>query len=170
MISKQNFINSEIWILTFGGGLQRANVYKADTKESERKAFRNAISKFIEFELLPDYIKKVKPEDHVSNIEAIIRESAEFESILNGCKLRFGVAQKIFNLYLKYQWCLGNIHEPPHFPVDRIIQTKLESKNIVNWTAMDSAEEYLRIIGQAEKKLEGKQSLAEWELVNFARN
>ena len=169
-MSKQKFINTEIWILTFGGGLQRANVYKANTNESERKAFRKEIAEFIEFKLLPDYTSKVETQEHVSNIEAIIRESAEFESILNGCKLRFGVAQKILNLFLKYQWCLGNIHEPPHFPVDRIIQTKIKSKDIVNWTEMDSAEEYLKIIELLRDRIGDKSSLAKWELENFDRN
>jgi hypothetical protein len=47
-----------------------------------------------------------------------------FGNICKG-KINFGIAQKMLNLYLKYMWSLGNIQEPPHFPVDRIIQIKL---------------------------------------------
>ena len=97
MKPKSNFTNTKIWILTFGGGIQLANIYKANTNESERKAFRNGLAEFMDLHLLPEYANKVHSDKHISNIEAIIRESSEFESILNGCKLRFGVAQKIFN-------------------------------------------------------------------------
>lgn len=59
------------------------------------------------------------------------------------------------NLYLKYQWCLGNIHEPPHFPIDRIIQKKLKPKPIINWTEMNTAEAYMEIIRAVSDKLVG---------------
>lgn len=170
MTPKQTFINTEIWLLTFGGAFQRANVYADNIDEAKRKGFRNALIAYVEKNIIIQYQQEVSEDMHINNIHAIISFSTQFSSILKSEKLTFGVTQKILNLFLKYQWCLGNISTPPHFPVDRIIQSKLELPKIINWTSLDSEMEYRRIIDAAKSKavIESR-SLAEWELVNFSR-
>jgi|SRR5690554_403525 len=171
MTPQQTFINKEIWILTFGGAFQRANIYASNVSEKQRNVFRAALSKYVEEIVFPQYKKAVNEESHINNIKKIISFSKGYESrVLSNNQLKFGVAQKILNLYLKYQWCLGNIQPPPHFPIDRIIQQKLKFKPIINWTSMKSEEEYKSIIECARKDAEEKGvSLAEWELEEFTR-
>jgi len=170
MTPQQTFINTEIWILTFGGAFQRANIYADKVSEKQRKAFRDALILKVEKDLLPQYKNEVSEEKHIQNILEIVAYSHEHTPILKPGQLYFGVAQKLLNLYLKYQWCLGNIAQPPHFPVDRIIQQKLKFKPIINWTSMKSEEEYKSIINHAQDKIkETGLSLAEWELEEFAR-
>ena len=78
------------------------------------------------------------------------------------------VSQKVFNLYLKFLWCLGFIAEPPHFPVDRIIQQKLKIKLIKPWTKFTSVDEYMLVINHARELLGEKyKSLPELELELF---
>ncbi|PKR79546.1 hypothetical protein CW751_14445 [Brumimicrobium salinarum] len=171
MTPQQNFINTEIWILTFGGAFQRASIYAKEINETKRKNFRDALIQFVEVNLLPKYSKTVHEEEHIENINSIITFSENYkEDILNGSKIRFGVAQKLLNLYLKYQWCLGNIQMPPHFPVDRIIQVKLKCKPIIPWTTMENDSDYRTIIERARGVADEKGvSLAEWELEEFSR-
>ena len=87
--------------------------------------------------------------------------------------MNFGISQKMLNLYLKYQWCLGNIKEPPHFPVDRIIQEKLNqvAKNnnlpkivIEAWTLFENETKYLHIIRFAEQVKNTATSLKQFSL------
>lgn len=40
-------------------------------------------------------------------------------------KMSFGIAQIIVNMYLKFQWCLGETYSPPHFPLTDDIQEEL---------------------------------------------
>ena len=168
MTPKQTFINTEIWLLTFGGAFQRANVYAKNTSEVQRREFRKALSTFVEVNLAVQYQQTVSEDTHIMNIHTLISFSAKHGELLNGEKITFGVAQKILNLYLKYQWCLGNIPTPPHFPVDRIIQGKLELPKIINWTTLNSETEYRNIIEKAKEMAKSKfNSLAEWELINF---
>ncbi|MBL0326264.1 MAG: hypothetical protein IPP61_13960 [Cytophagaceae bacterium] len=69
-------------------------------------------------------------------------------------------------MYLKYHWCSGLIDfEPPHFPLDRLIQEKKLKKVLDNWTDLDNPETYKDIInnplfGDPDK-------LAEMELTTY---
>ena len=108
---------------------------------------------------------------HLKNIKAIISFTESTGSILTNGKLNFGVAQKLLNLYLKYHWCLNLIPQPPHFPVDSIIQKEL-GLMVVPWTKMQNEIEYLRIINHAKVQLKKHncKSIAELELLLFSRN
>ncbi|MBU2940168.1 hypothetical protein KO494_11535 [Lacinutrix sp. C3R15] len=48
---KNKFINSEIWSLTIGGAFQRANVYKPDVLEKDKKDFKFMLKTNIELHL-----------------------------------------------------------------------------------------------------------------------
>jgi hypothetical protein len=72
------------------------------------------------------YKKKINTYEHIEKISKIKDIlTNEFKGILNNNTLRFGVAQKMFNLYLKFLWCIGEIVTPPHCPIDGIVKTKL---------------------------------------------
>ena len=180
---KAEFLNDEFWILTFGGGFQRANVYKDQHVSTEvRKEFRRALREVIETLINEQYHDKVSEEKHLQNIQSIVdftRDKIFGEAPI---PLNFGVAQKLLNLYLKYLWCSGKITAVPvHFPVDRLIQDKLnkeaketglEGRKLKAWTQFEDEKDYKCVIEFAEKVREKKypdRSLAEMELEIFTR-
>ncbi|MFT6838780.1 MAG: hypothetical protein ACJAZR_002319 [Sediminicola sp.] len=152
---KEAFINKEIWVLTFGASFQRANVYTENASEERKRHFKNKTAGHIENMLGQYKGGNVSDAQHIENIKAVGIYSQNFSEIFNGGQINFGIAQKMLNLYLKYQWCLGNIQEPPHFPVDRIIQQNLNilAKNntlptlkIEPWTRFKDETHYLKVI------------------------
>lgn len=167
---QKEFIQNEIWILVFGGAFQRASLYKKNVSEKERKDFRIKLRAYIENTFLPQYKNVVNEEIHIENITNLSEFTTAFNKILTNGIMNFGVSQKLLNLYLKYQWCLGLIEKPPHFPVDRIIQQKLNFKPIISWTQIKKVDDYMKIIN-CGKDLANKQniSLAQLELELFNR-
>ena len=112
---------------------------------------------------------------------------------MEGGKLKFGRAQKLLNMYLKYMWCANKIPKiPPHCPFDDIIinwrlpgredplwdelggwdklEKSPEHDNIWTWTQSDDVEHYLVWLAAAEKTRQRTcyGSLAEWELFVFS--
>jgi hypothetical protein len=61
------------------------------------------------------------------------------------------MSQEAFILYLKCLWQLGEIAEPPHYPVDRIVLDELGIDEA--WTKCDDPEQY-------EKRIEAIRSTA----------
>ncbi|HBH49005.1 MAG TPA: hypothetical protein DDX98_10210, partial [Bacteroidales bacterium] len=126
MNAKQEFTNNQIWVLTFRGAFQRAGIYSSDVSNTQKTQFKFKLRGFVENLVEAEYLKgAVSEQNHLHNIKEVQSYSQNFNSILINSELNFGVSQKILNLYLKHQWCLGRIPEPPHFPMDRIIQIKL---------------------------------------------
>lgn len=174
MIKKlqNSFINEEIWILTFGGAFQRSGVYgDIGTEDPRRMIFRDDIKHYVEEVILPQYQNSLIDEDtHIKNILKFSEWSKEHSKIINGGYLKMGISQKLINLYLKYQWCLGNIQQPPHCPFDRIIIQKLGYNPIPSWTKLDSEKEYREFVSKAKKIADmSNKSIAEWELSVFQR-
>ena len=170
-MSKEYFINREVWLLSIMGAFQRANIYKEDAPEMDKTYFKRMLKGYLDNLIETSYLNPVSEPEHLENIKAVIRHTESSGSILTKGKLNFGVAQKLLNLYLKYHWCLDKIPIPPHFPVDSIIQKELGLK-IVPWTKMKDETDYLTIIEQAKKQLQKYQckSIAELELLLFSRN
>ncbi len=169
---QHNFINEEIWILTFGGGFQRANIYCNNPDKDVRQKLRSFIKSIVETLFTKSYKdNEVESDAHIKNIIALKAEiDSRFSTILTNRRITFGVVQKLLNLYLKYQWCMGGSSIPPHCPVDRIILTKAKVTPLPNWTMIDSPEEYqlcINALVRASSK-DGKK-LAEWELSEFGR-
>lgn len=166
---KRDFLIEEIWLLTFGGAFQHSGIYKANTKEKERTYFRNILKGYIEQVVLKKYKQPVSDEDHLENIISISNYTASFKEVLKA-PINIGISQKLLNLALKYYGCLGLLPEPPHFPVDRIIQQKIYKQPLVNWTQLDTKDIYLQIINDARTLAkQNNLSLAQWELENFIR-
>lgn len=167
---KQTFIFDELWVLTISAAFQRANVYKGNTAEEDKRAFKKELRSFV-IELTKPYSQSSVSElEHINNIKSLSDYTGKFPCLTGG-RMNFGVSQKLFNLHLKYLWCLKQIETPPHFPVDRIIQEKLKTKEITAWTQMKDEQPYLKVINSAKEKLksENVESLAELELLLFNR-
>jgi hypothetical protein len=181
---KATFLNNEIWILTFGGGFQRANIYKEKIPEPVRKEFRKALREKIEALVAKSYHSKVSEEKHVKNIQSIVDFSKEKNIEGYTIAINFGVAQKLLNLYLKYLWCSDKLDTTPvHFPVDRLVQEILnkeakdagvQKRKLKAWTQFEDEKDYLEVIRFAEKLQEKSKRfqnvpLAEMELEMFNR-
>jgi hypothetical protein len=169
---KRDFLLDEIWVLTVGASFQRANVYKSGESTTENNVFKQNLKSFI-VTLSDKYInEQIDETAHINNIKSIGTFSASFAHLLNDGQLRFGVCQKLLNLYLKYLWCLDILKfPPPHFPVDRIIQTKLNISKPYSWTQMIDEAKYLEVIRTARSVMNqyNAQNLAELELMLFNR-
>jgi hypothetical protein len=170
---KKVFLLNEIWMLAVAGAFQRANIYALGIPEIEKQKFKNFLKKQV-IEISDSYTSTVTSEQHILNIHKICQPS-EFSTILNNGCLSFGSGQKLLNLYLKYLWSLSLIPEPPHFPVDRIIQEKLKIKTLFSWTKRDEFGEtqYHEII-KAARDIAAKEfktlAVLEMELFNRRSN
>lgn len=172
---KNDFIDNEIWILTFGGAFQRADIYKKDQspnieQEKIRAQFREKIKQYIKQEIAHQYKNIVDENQHIKNIINFTKWSESFSAILNNGSLKIGVSQKLINLYLKYLWSLDLIETPPHCPFDRIIISKLGYDNPPNWTQLTDISQYKEFVKRAKKEADKENlSIAEWELNVFKR-
>ena len=171
---KDQFLNSELWTLKVGAAFQRAYLYVDNAPAEEKKKFKEAIRNYIENTIHPHYKEvKVNEENHVKYINELSDFTTSFSSIFQKGRMNFGISQKMLNLYLKYQWCKGAIAEPPHFPVDRIIQeelnkiarkNKLKVKKIEPWTQFRDETKYLKVINFAKEMIAKDSSLIKFSL------
>ena len=177
---KDQFIAANNWLLSLNASFQRVNIYKKveDKRlatDMQVKQFKKGLRLVVE-DISANYAKHVNESNHLKNIFKIQSFTKDYEAILNNNKLLFGVCQKLLNLYLKQLWVLCKIPDPPHFPVDRIIQELLQKEakkygitagSIQNWTQIDKESDYIQIIDLAKKVRDKKMpdnSIAELEL------
>ena len=147
------FIENEIWILTFGGALQRSKSYKKDASGDKKEEFRNAVKKYVRGLVEKYYRNELGEKQHMRNIEELCNwASREYGDILKDGRLRIGIGQKILNLYLKYLWCLNKVTLPPHCPIDRRIASSIDNKSSVNWTELDDLSVYENLIEKKPRK------------------
>ncbi|MFQ5346053.1 MAG: hypothetical protein ACE5DZ_08870 [Mariprofundus sp.] len=165
MNKKQQFIKSQIWSLSVAAAFQRGNVYKKDSAPTDKKKskFKSELKKIIDSQI--ERLDAVGSDEYIERLEklqkqinAMIKEKGFSSGVQH---FRFGTLQKLVNLYLKYQWCLGWQPEPHHCPFDGVVLEKLNVSG--KWTKSDSAVEYRDWVDEAqEKSKEG--SIAQWEL------
>ena len=102
------------------------------------------------------------------HIEAIRNLAAEASTnhgeTLHQRRFRFGVAQKLVNLYLKYLWAAGIVKDVHHCPLDGIISNR--EKLAYEWTTGESEVEYLQAIFKLQSRV-GEESLQSWETRTF---
>ena len=170
-MNKEDFIKDELWLVTVNAAFQRANVYLPNANEQTKNDMKRMLRGLLEMSILSDYHNEVSDQKHIENINSVKNFSSNFSDILANGSFTFGVSQKILNLFLKVQWCLGRLKSiPPHFPVDRRIQVELGIKVPISWTTEMNEKEYLEIIELARKLAEkDNKSIAEYELENFRR-
>jgi hypothetical protein len=169
---KKDFLKEEVWVLAYGGAFQRANVYKAGARDLDKKHFKIKLRGYIEAVLIYKLQSsdRLKDQEHLLLIRKIVTYSEHFKEILKNGSLNLGVSQKLVNLIFKYYWCLGLVKEPPHFPVDSIIQKHIPFNLRVTWTQMTKDEEYLQVINAVRDQVLGNdETLAQWELKSFNR-
>lgn len=167
---KASYINNETWILSFGGGFQRANVYACNVDENKRLEFRTAIREKVTSIVFDKYCESTVSSNEHLNVLVEIKYWIDncFSSILRNGEIKFGVVQKLVNLYLKYQWCMDLAARPPHCPFDRIIIAQLKLKHPPNWTEINDIETYKMLV-EKTTKLAAPKSIAEWELSVYSR-
>lgn len=171
-MDKKDFLDKEIWLLSTMGAFQRASLYKQSALKTEKTYFKRMLKGYLDNSIISNYQNEVSENNHINNIKGVSDYSTCFEDILANGKLNFGVSQKLLNLYLKYLWCLGIITiPPPHFPVDSIIQRKLNLK-VIPWTKIKDEEDYLKVINHTKTVLPDYncKTIAELELMLFRRN
>lgn len=169
MSAQQDFIISELWILSWGASVQRAKLFVDGVLEAQRKRFRREIIEYADTELLPSYSVPVSDSEHCARIGALSEYGTSIGAgVLGPAGYKIGVAQKLLNLQLKYMWCLGLAAEPPHCPVDRVMIQKTRLRNRVAWTQIHSLPQYLEVIASL-REVAGSKSLAEWELEIYDR-
>jgi hypothetical protein len=176
MNAQEDFLVGELWMLAWGASVQRANLYKrgynSGTKPASKSGQRLSDHLFDYFlsEVILEYRNRVEEEQHYKHIDnLIVCANSAGSQVLGELGYKYGVAQKLLNLFLKYLWCLGTIAEPPQCPVDRIIIGKTRYKD-KNWTEIVRRSEYEEIIEDIRRLaiLEGT-SIARWELSTYGR-
>ena len=161
-IEKEKFLRWQFFILTVSASFSRANIYNSDVDDKTKEEFKKHLFYSLE-QLSEQYRNEVSEERHIAIISDFIEKSRRFKDILQVEMLRYGVAQKMVNLYFKYLWCAGFIsHTPKHFPLDRIIQ---KGTKIISWTQLteDRDVEYLDKLNE----LCPSKDKAEWELRKY---
>jgi hypothetical protein len=180
---KQKYLVSELWILAWNASVQHAGLYndgvKRDGTDKRIAVFKTALIGFITETLLPHYLEKcttetqeaLREELHYKNIAELIQFAGENDpGILREHGYKYGVAQKLLNLILKYLWCADIISTPPHCPVDRIVIEKTKFRGKLNWTQILEESEYREIIETIKQLAKAQQmSASEWELDCYKR-
>jgi hypothetical protein len=162
-VAQKQFLESEVLTLSILGALGRSGTYRKGASESDGCAFRTQLRCLL-VELAQRYTASITEDEHVNNIQALANQlTATHGAVLAGGRLRFGIAQKALNLYLKYLWCLGCIPLPPHCPFDSIVISALSLESPCAWTALETKEEYVKLVVAAKRKA-GAEPLACWEL------
>ncbi len=169
------FLDRETFTLTVNGAIGRNPTYRMDATEEGRRAFREALEAWLGAQIDEYRAGPVDDVRHTDNIEALSSElSARHDEVLLDGRLRIGTAQKALNLYLKYGWARGLIHEPPHCPIDSFVLAEIEKcpKDVgceicygTTWTKIVTRYEYLHFVDKAREAAEARGlSLSRWEL------
>lgn len=156
------------WSNAWGAALAHNPTYAPNASEDMKKQLRQQARAKVA-EIANHYRNRIGERDHEQNILNLSHSlSAEFSEILRGGQFRIGTAQKLLNLYLKFLWCFAEVAEPPHCPLDRVVQENAKVRPVVNWTQINSVEEYhdaIHSLREAVCRLGfSGMALAEWEI------
>ena len=152
---------------------------KPEVSEKDKEDFKKDISKML-------IHVSTRDTSHIEKIKTLqVQISEKWKDVLfeheksrppylknqTGGWFTFGRAQKLLNLYLKYQWVFNqpqSIDPPPHCPIDAIILREIKWLG-PPWTSPEFTEEkYRKAIEHCEERArEEEKSLAVWELCVF---
>jgi len=166
-----SFFHNEFATLSLMAGLGTRNaaatVYTANATAADRDAIKRSLRDALLLLGQQYRAGNVKEAEHVGNIRQFPAGlPAALAHKLSGVRLRFGVAQKVVNLYLKYMWVAGHIGKPPHCPIDGLIAQKARIN--YRWTTSNSEADYLQAVAALRARAAG-QELADWELAEFEK-
>ena len=166
----RRFLNYEFATLSLIAGLATRNpkapVYSRDASEANKQStkdwLRDRLSVLAE-QYREGPVSEIK---HIENIANFANKATEdLGSFLFQQRLRFGVAQKLVNLYLKYLWVTDYIPEPPHCPIDGRIAQK--AKLPYQWTTSLCQADYEAAISDLRAGPARLSGIAAWELQQF---
>jgi hypothetical protein len=170
MQNQKDFLKAEFWMSSWSASVQRSGLYKDRAgSDPARKKFQLEVRSLVDEELLPKYINGCSEEDRYSNIGKLEKWGSHHGADLLSNGYPFGIAQKLLNVYLKYQWCSGWISEPLHCPIDRTILKKLRLESRFIWTTMKESDYRAAIDVLKRVALQDGLSPAQWELHEFRR-
>ena len=110
-------------------------------------------------------LRSLSEEEHLQEIRVLAAEASRIHArALHDGRFRFGVAQKLVNLYLKYLWSVGIVSAVHHCPLDGIINS--EANLGYEWNTSDSEEEYVHAIFKLRTHV-GGEVLQDWEIRAF---
>jgi len=156
----------------FSASIQRSGTYSECVDVRKKREFKRYI--FDRLRLIEKDLKSspISYDDMFTKIQNF-KDDVEIEhkDILNNGCYKYGVAQKVVNVYLKLVWSAGLIkNEPPHCPIDSLIIKALSKYSEINlqdkkltWTTMIDANPYREIMDQI-KSIAGTKTIAVWEL------
>lgn len=168
---KLEFMRYEVGILTLKAALSTragsAPVYSEACRANQRVPVRRTLRRELgDLETAYPY-GNVSLSEHCEYIASLAnRISQTYQNSLHQGRFRYGIAQKLVNLHLKYLWSIGLIGEPPHCPLDGIV-CDLANLNY-DWTNSNSQYEYENAI-KTLTSLAKPSSLSGWELQKFRR-
>lgn len=165
----RRFMLNEVFVSSWNASVQHASLYKPDASNDAKGELRQTIYMFLKSVVMPSYARRCTEEEHLKNIELLVAVGNQNgAAILLSDGYKYGVAQKLVNLFLKYLWCMGSIVEPPHCPVDRIILAKTTLRDRFNWTQIVCRAQYMTAIDAMRQEAQAhNQSLSVWELLNY---
>lgn len=174
MENKKKFIYYEILASTLLAGFMHAKIYNTQTNldkdelENAKVKMRWDIKQRL-VDIGKNYtVHEVNDDQHIKNINELVDcITTRHEPILFEGKFRFGIAQKLLNLYLKYLWALGWIDPvPPHCPVDSTVSKALRHE--YKFIKSDDVVAYKKIIEEAKQvATKNGTKIAEWEMNEF---
>jgi hypothetical protein len=172
MDQKTKYLLSEFWALSWNGSVQRAYLYRKGCEEKHRIEFRRRFIDWIDEQVIPRYRETVSAATHESHILELCEKGTQMDTdnIFESDGYHLASAQKLLNLQLKYLWCLGEVVEPPHCPVDRVILNRTSMRDSA-WTKMRRIEEYRAFIEAIRERASAeRKSIAQWELDSYDRS
>jgi hypothetical protein len=164
--AKCEFLHHQIWINCWNASVQHIKTFRDGINQNRKIDLKAAWEELTRDEVRKSYCTgKPDEQSHLELIETVRDEIIKTgEAVLHTQTFSYASAQKLVNLYLKYQWCLGNIGEPLHCPLDRFVIQNTSLKNL-NWTDIQNRNEYIEIINAVRFAADGAgKSIPAWEL------
>jgi hypothetical protein len=139
--------------------------YAADATVGNKEKFKLWLRNYL-LQVGKTYqVRNLSEAEHLSEIRRLVTDARRTHRLaLHNGKFRFGVAQKVLNLYLKYLWSAGLVETVHHCPLDGIISR--EAKLGYEWNTSDSETEYVQAISRLRSHV-GTEQLQEWEARTF---
>ncbi len=90
---KIGFIKGSLCYRSWAASVQRANLYKKNANDRNKRTFRKQVISFLQEKIIPKYIKRCSEEQHYKNIETLIKYANEVgKSVLKKTGYKYGVA------------------------------------------------------------------------------
>ncbi|UZP66175.1 hypothetical protein N1030_11135 [Desulfovibrio mangrovi] len=138
--------------------------YEKDLSTKEYNQTKEDVCEIIRSHFIAYEGPKGCHKEHIDRILLLQRALQSHSGMIDG-SITFGIAQKIFNVGLKFLWLSETIEEPIHLPVDRLIVEYSGVKDVA-WSKVDHPDKYMEVISGCKRVADRLGlSLAQWELL-----